>query len=98
MLLLLYVGPPAAWALMSILDFAPEKIAQAEWFGVTSPFSALFSLPLDANMRQDYDLNNPANPGNLTIVFGYFVFSSILLAVSTVAMYIRLKARRGLSE
>ena len=96
-LLILYVGPPAAIALMTILDFDPAKIASAEWFGVTSPFSALFSLPLDSQMKQEYD-DKPANVGDLRIVFGYFVFSAGLLFVSAIAMFARLKSRLGLSE
>ena len=96
-LLLLYVAPPAVVSLMTILDFSSDKIAQAELFGVTSPFSALFSLPLDSNMKQDFD-DTVANQGNLFIVVGYFVFSACLIAIASMAMFIRLKARRGLSE
>ncbi len=96
-LLILYVAPPAMISLMTILDFQPSQIAKAEWSGVTSPFSALFSLPLDANMKQEFD-DKPANKGDLSIVLGYFFFSAALVAVSTVAMLIRLKSRRGLSE
>ena len=96
-LLLLYVAPPAIISLMTILDFSSEKIAQAEVFGVTSPFSALFSLPLDEQMRQEFD-DTPANVGNMAIVIGYFAFNAVLVAVASVAMFIRLRARRGLSE
>ena len=96
-LLILYVAPPAATALMTILDFPASRVATAETFGITSPFSALFSLPLDANMKQEYD-DKPANIGNLKIVLGYFAFSAVLIAVSTVAMLVRLRSRRGLSE
>ena len=96
-LLLLYVAPPAIVSLMQILDFAPDKIASMEFFGVTSPFSALFSIPLDANLKREFD-ELPANVGNLKIVFGYFLFSAFLLAASSVAMVARLRARRGLSE
>ena len=96
-LLFLYVAPPAVISLMTILDFSPVQIDKAEWFGVTSPFSALFSLPLDEQMKQEQD-GKFANVGNLKVVFGYFAFSAVLLAVSSVAMVARLKARRGLSE
>ncbi len=96
-LLLLYVAPPTIASLMTILDFSSQQIASAEYGGITSPFSALFSLPLDANLKQDFD-EQPANVGNLTIVFGYFVFSVILLVFSSIAMVARLRARRGLSE
>jgi ABC-type transport system involved in multi-copper enzyme maturation permease subunit len=96
-LLLLYVAPPTLVSLMQILEFAPEKIAMMEWFGVTSPFSALFSIPLNADLKREVD-GLPANVGNLQVLIGYFVVSSCLLAMSTFAMVARLRARRGLSE
>jgi ABC-type transport system involved in multi-copper enzyme maturation permease subunit len=96
-LLLLYVAPPTVVSLMQILDFAPSQIASAQWSGITSPFSALFAVPLDENMRREPD-ETPANVGNLKLVAGYFVFSTALIAAATVAMVARLRARRGLSE
>ena len=95
-LLILYVVPPAIVALMQILDFPPQKIAVAQWSGITSPFSALFSIPLDENLNRSLD--GPANEGNIPIVIGYFVFSLLLIAVSSIAMFVRLRSRRGLSE
>ena len=96
-LLLLYVAPPAWVSLLGILDFDPQQIARFRWTGVTSPFSALFALPLDENLKRDFD-DTVANEGDLRIVFGYFFFSAVLIAASTLAMVMRLKARRGLSE
>jgi ABC-type transport system involved in multi-copper enzyme maturation permease subunit len=96
-LLLLYVAPPTITSLMTILEFQPSQIAKAEVLGITSPFSALFSLPLDNRLKRDFD-ELPANVGNLKIVAGYFVFSAVLLAGSWIAMVARLRARRGLSE
>ncbi|GAA4461038.1 ABC transporter permease subunit [Novipirellula rosea] len=95
-LLLLYVGPPAMTALMTILEFPTESIRRAEWLGVTSPFSAAFSLPLDGNLIEDEEA--VANVGNLKVVVGYFAFSTLLLAASAVAMIARLRSRQGLSE
>ncbi|QDT04153.1 ABC-2 family transporter protein [Rubripirellula lacrimiformis] len=96
-LLLLYVAPPTIVSLMQILEFAPEKIATAQWTGITSPFSALFSIPLDENLKREPD-SEPANIGNLKVLIGYFVFSLTLVLASTGAMVARLRARRGLSE
>ena len=96
-LLLLYVAPPAVVSLMQILDFSQAQIARMEWLGVTSPFSALFSIPLNADLKREFD-ELPANVGNLKVLIGYFVVSSCLLAVSSFAMVARLRARRGLSE
>ncbi len=96
-LLLLYVGPPAILSLMQILNFDPSQIAQIEWTGVTSPFSALFAIPLDEQLKRELD-NLPANAGNFGVLFGYFAFSTVLIGACSAAMYVRLRARRGLSE
>ena len=96
-LLIFYVVPPAVISLMQILDFSPIQTARMEWLGVASPFSALFAVPLDANLKRDFD-QLPANVGDLRIVAGYFVFSACLLAASTITMVARLRSRRGLGE
>ncbi|TWU37792.1 ABC-2 family transporter protein [Novipirellula aureliae] len=97
-LLLLYIGPPTMVALMTILDFPIESIAKAEGFGITSPFSAAFSLPFNADVLGSDGGEEPANVGNLNIVWGYFLFSAALVVVTVVAMIARLRARDGLSE
>jgi ABC-type transport system involved in multi-copper enzyme maturation permease subunit len=97
-LLVLYVVPPAVGFLMSILDFSDGQIAGFSWLGVTSPFAALFAVPLDSQLSATALADAPANPGNWRIVFGYFGFSSILLVIATFAMVTRLKSRRGLVE
>ncbi len=96
-LLLLYVAPPAIVSLLTILDFDAAQVARSEWLGITSPFSAVFAIPLDEQLKREYD-ELPANAGNMKIVAGYFIFSASLLVVSTIAMVVRLKSRRGLSE
>ncbi|KAA1257654.1 ABC-2 family transporter protein [Rubripirellula obstinata] len=96
-LLLLYVVPPSIVSLMQILNFQPDSIAIGQWFGFSSPFSALFAIPLDQNLSRSAD-EALANPGNLQIVVGYFVFSLFLVSGCVAAMVLRLKARRGLSE
>ncbi len=95
-LLLLYVGPPAALAVMQILNFSPESISTMQWTGITSPFSALFALPLDKFLKPEFD-DQPSNVGNLKVVLGYIIFSLSLVALTTLAMVTRLKARVGLS-
>lgn len=96
-LLLLYVAPPAMVSVMEILFFDPARIASASWLGVSSPFSALFAIPLDQNLNRA-DPTGPANLGDLRIVAGYFLFSGLLVLGAAGAMILRLKARRGLSE
>lgn len=97
LLLLLYVVPPAATALVSILDGADSTHGMVEQFQFTSPFSALFSLPLDVRSSPDETLPLP-NVGNWNQVISYFGFSSVLVATICVAMVARLRSRRGLSE
>ncbi|MDG2221918.1 MAG: ABC transporter permease [Rubripirellula sp.] len=97
LLLLLYVAPPALLSLGEILNFAPDVAGRIEWLGISSPFSALFSIPLDQNLKLNFD-DVPANVGNIAIVVCYFLFSTLLVAVATLAMVLRLRSRRGLGE
>src|SRR6056297_701279 len=96
-LLTLYVGPPTLTALANLLDFGAAWTQRLVATGVTSPFSTLFALPLDQNLVRRGDAAT-LNEGDLTIVLGYFAFSATLLALLAVAMWLRLNARRGLSE
>ena len=96
-LLLLYVVPPSIVSLMDILNFRPDAIATGRWFGMSSPFSALFSIPLDRQLSRSA-IDEAVNIGDLRIVAGYFAFSLMLVVACAAAMVIRLKARRGLSE
>ena len=81
---------------MRILNFSPESISTMEWTGITSPFSALFAIPLDESLKVEFD-DQPANVGNIKVVFGYAIFSLSLVTLTTLAMVTRLKARVGLS-
>lgn len=94
-LMLLYMMPPAIATLARTLEMSASTIAQADWAGVASPFSALFALPLNEQIAPE---NPEINAGNLSIVFGYFLFSAILVVTATAAMVLRLKSRQGLSD
>ena len=81
-LLLLYVAPAAAAATASVVDLSPGVMDRLRWTTVTSPFSALFAVPLDANLSaggQDVG-DGPANVGDWRLVGGYFVASAVILA------------------
>lgn len=95
-LLLLYVGPPAVEVLLRTLEFPIATIDATRWIGVSSPFSAVLALPLDANLQRGAE-TEPANVGDWRVVAGYVAFSATLIASSTAAMVIRLRSRRGLS-
>ncbi|MGB0596942.1 MAG: ABC transporter permease [Rubripirellula sp.] len=97
LLLLLYVAPPTLLSLSEILNFAPDVAGRIEWVGISSPFSALFAIPLDQNLKLTFD-DEPANVGNIAVVVGYFLFSSLLIAGAALAMVLRLRSRRGLGE
>jgi ABC-type transport system involved in multi-copper enzyme maturation permease subunit len=94
-LLMLYVMPPALATLTRTLDMSASTIAQADWTGVASPFSALFALPLNKEIAPD---NSEVNLGHLSIVYGYFVFSAVLVLAAAAAMLLRLRSRKGLSD
>lgn len=96
-LLTLYVGPPTLTSVGTVLDFGDVTMSQMEGLGVTSPFSALFALPLDENLNRSGD-DGMLNPGSWSIVGGYFVFSLTLIFGLAAAMWLRLRQRRGLSE
>lgn len=96
-LLLLYVVPPSIVSLMQILNFQPDNVAIAQWFGISSPFSAIFSIPLNEFLNRTPE-DSPANVGDLRVVAGYIVFSLSLVTAYAAAMILRLKAHRGLSE
>ncbi len=96
-LLLLYVAPPATIALLNILDSPESTLAWAHQFKFTSPFSAMFTLPLDVRESPEDEFPIP-NLGQWSHVVGYFAFSSVLVAATCFAMVARLRSRRGLSE
>ena len=94
-LLLLYIAPASATALLAVLDFDVGWIESSRWFGVASPFSALFALPLDESLSRAVD--QVANVGDWRLVIAYFVTSTILVVVLSTLMWLRLRSRRGLS-
>ncbi len=96
-LLLLYVAPPAIVALSQILEVPDTTLATIGRFQFSSPFSALFALPLDENLAPDPD-DGMVNPGRWGSVLGYFGFSGLLVGIAFIAMLTRLRSRRGLSE
>ncbi|TWT70450.1 ABC transporter permease [Crateriforma conspicua] len=96
-LLTLYVGPPALVTFSGLVQTVTATGAPVQFLGIASPFSALFALPLDGNLMR-FGEGEWLNPGNLTTVYGYFGFSAAVLAVTSLAMWTRLNARRGLSE
>ncbi|MCD0462860.1 ABC transporter permease [Roseiconus lacunae] len=95
LLLLLYVVPPALSIVARMLDMPPSTVANVDWTGIASPFSALFWLPLNEDLVPN---NQQINDGFMIGVIGYFAFSIIFVIVATAAMLLRLRGRKGLSD
>lgn len=92
-ILLLYIFPMTAISLLRILQI--EVPAEA-WLTVTSPFAAVFAVPLDINLTPDGD--GPAYVGNLRLVIGYGVVTLSLVAAMLTAITLRLRARYRLAQ
>jgi hypothetical protein len=91
----LYALPIAAMAMLSLLQ--PEILVRQpwiQWSTVTSPFAALFALPLDANLNVSED--EPVNVGNLKLVFAYFAFTLLTVGGLLGLTIHRLKDRSAL--
>ncbi|MEC7678361.1 MAG: ABC transporter permease [Planctomycetota bacterium] len=95
-LLVLYVLPPATSYVTRLLGFADSTVAFVDVFGFFSPFSALFAIPLDENLKYVYD-ENPANIGDPSIVIGYLCFTVLFIALAILLMVVRLRSRKGLA-
>ncbi len=94
-ILLLYAFPVAVIAVLELLQ--PDWLATNSWIGmtsVTSPFAALFALPLDANMSQSGD--DPVNIGDVRVVAGYLLFTASLTATFIFLTIMRLRNRAAL--
>jgi len=92
-ILLLYSFPVTVTALFDMLDI---RVVATGWLGVTSPFAAIFALPLDQNLNRGGEV--AVNVGNLRLVAGYFAISSVLVATMLGATVLRLRGRGSLVE
>jgi len=80
----LYAFPVAGISMLTLLQ--PELLtneAWISWASITSPFAALFAVPLDEKLNRSGD--EPINIGNLKFVFAHFVFT-LLMIFSLVAL------------
>jgi ABC-type transport system involved in multi-copper enzyme maturation permease subunit len=96
-LLTLYVLPPALSSLASFVDAGSESLSWINMLGVFSPLSALFELPMDANvLRLSEDVGG--SPGQPKVVWGYFACSAMLIAFMVGLIARRLKVLGGRGE
>lgn len=75
-LLTLYAVPIAIGLLLSIIDFDQATLQTVRNWSSSSPFTALFALPLDEQLSSDQQ--TPVRIGNHRLVFQYFVFTLLL--------------------
>lgn len=92
-LLTLYAVPVTATSLLRILGI---DLATTDWWGVPSPFAAVFAIPLDVNLSTVKDM--PANVGNLRLVAAHFAFTACLIAAMMIAIIWRLRSRYRLAQ
>jgi len=77
-ILSLYALPIAAIAMLKLLQ--PQWLVSETWItwtSLTSPFAALFAIPLNENLNRSGD--GPVNIGNLKLVAVYFAFSLVMI-------------------
>jgi ABC-type transport system involved in multi-copper enzyme maturation permease subunit len=94
-ILSLYALPIAGLTMLEILQ--PDLLLREAWLSwttTTSPFAALFALPLDANLNRTGD--TPVNVGDLRFVLAYFVFTSLMIACLLGITTYRLRDRSSL--
>ncbi len=92
LILLLFALPVTVVAVLRILGW---DVTAAIWLGITSPFAAVFALPLDANMTRSGLA--PANIGDLRLVAAYFTATAVLVSAMLLATWVRLRSR-GLGD
>lgn len=89
-LLGLYVVPSGLSILCRALDLPASTLGYVDAVGVTSPFRALFSLPMDTNLLR-IDESEPGFAGQPWVVVGYFAFSCVILAICSAMISAKLK-------
>ncbi|MCM2370054.1 ABC transporter permease [Aporhodopirellula aestuarii] len=93
-LIVLYVIPPGLSTLASTLGFSATTRGWIDVIGVTSPFRALFALPMDRNLLR-VDETSAAYAGSPMLVIGYFVCSVVLIMIAMFMISIKMKRLGG---
>jgi ABC-type transport system involved in multi-copper enzyme maturation permease subunit len=93
-LIVLYVVPPGLSTLAATLNLSSQTQRMIDLIGMTSPFRALFSLPMDYNLLR-VDQSSGSYAGSPLLVLGYFVTSGILIAVTMIMITIKMRRLGG---
>ncbi|WP_346772156.1 ABC transporter permease [Neorhodopirellula lusitana] len=96
-LLVLYVVPPGLSVLGKTLRLSESAMQWINAFGVTSPFRALFSLPMNSAILR-VDETEASFAGQPWLVLGYFLCSLVIVAIAAGMISVRLKRLGTYSE
>ncbi|TWT75207.1 ABC-2 family transporter protein [Allorhodopirellula solitaria] len=93
-LIVLYVIPAGLSTLASTLNL-PEKAQRViDWLGVSSPFRALFALPMDHQILRSDEVSQ-SHAGNPMLVLGYFACSLAIIAITMILIAAKMKRLGG---
>ncbi|MBB3210580.1 ABC-type transport system involved in multi-copper enzyme maturation permease subunit [Rhodopirellula rubra] len=93
-LIVLYVLPPGMSTLASTLNLSSQTQRWVDVLGVTSPFRALFALPMDQHLLR-VDESSLAYAGQPMLVVGYFVCSVAFTMIAMFLISIKMKRLGG---
>lgn len=96
-LLILYVVPPGLTVLSKTLGLSASTQYWIDWLGVTSPFRALFALPMDTFILR-VEASGAAYAGQPIIVIGYFVCSLVIVGIASCLIALKMKRLGGYLE
>ncbi|MFM2002239.1 MAG: hypothetical protein RI963_1665 [Planctomycetota bacterium] len=88
----LYILPISAATLLRILGI---RLDQEKWLSVTSPFAAIFGVPLDSRVTTSGEMGNV---GDLPMVAAYFAITLLVVSAMFGWIIVRLRSRHGLTD
>lgn len=93
-LIVLYVIPAGLSTLASTLNMTASSQRIVDVLGVSSPFRALFALPMDHHLLR-VDEASQSYPGSPLFVAGYFACSLVIVAISVFLISAKVKRLGG---
>lgn len=96
-LIVMYVIPTGLNTLVATLNLPGTTQRVVDWIGVSSPFRALFALPMDHHLMQVDEISQ-AYPGSPLFVLGYFACSIGVIAIAMLMIAAKMKRLGGYLE
>lgn len=96
-LIVLYVVPAGLSTLASTLNLTVSTQRLVDVFGVSSPFRALFALPMDHHLLR-VDEASQSYPGSPMFVVGYLACSLVIIAICMFLISVKVKRLGGPQE